>query len=398
MIKKRPYKLFNKIQNYAWGTKNDSAFIPQFLGMEFEPGLPYAELWIGAHPKSPSEIIIDGQKIKLNELIDKFPKQLLGVYISEKFNNELPFLLKVLSAGTALSIQAHPDKKLAKVLHQKDPKNYPDENHKPEIAITLDTLSAVVGFRPFEEIEKVLSDYQILKELIEPDILNKESNSESDREAFVKMVYESIMKADQNKIEIIIEEIRRTILKRHSPDNNEQQFLLQYENYGCDIGLISILLFNLIELSENDAIFTGAGIPHAYIKGNIVECMANSDNVIRAGLTPKFKDIDTLVEMLDYKLAVPPITQRNSDVCFEYTTSAEEFQVKSFQFRPGDSLNFESKNRISIILITEGEVEFKTEIDSQNFRKGESILIPAILENFKITSISRSHLFEISVP
>ena len=134
-IQPQPYKLFNKVQNYDWGTKNEDAFIPKFLGVKPEKDLPYGELWIGAHPKAPSEIEIEGIKYSLNWVIDNFPEEVLGKDVANIFGGKLPFLLKVLSAAQALSIQLHPNKKQAEILHAKDPINYPDDNHKPEIAI-----------------------------------------------------------------------------------------------------------------------------------------------------------------------------------------------------------------------------------------------------------------------
>ena len=116
----RPYKLLNKIQNYAWGGKNENAFIPEFLGFKPQPDIPYAELWIGAHPNASSAILIDEQQIPLNEIIDKYPHEILGDFIAKKYSNKFPFLLKILSAEQMLSIQTHPNKKQVVELHKKD--------------------------------------------------------------------------------------------------------------------------------------------------------------------------------------------------------------------------------------------------------------------------------------
>lgn len=107
---KRPYRLYNKIQNYDWGTKNENAFIPKLTGTKIQEGIPYAELWIGAHPKAPSEIEFDGKRVALNEAVKLFPIESLGKKVAKKFSNQFPFLLKVLSADRALSIQTHPNK------------------------------------------------------------------------------------------------------------------------------------------------------------------------------------------------------------------------------------------------------------------------------------------------
>ena len=145
----RPFRLLNKIQHYAWGARNEQAFIAKLLQLEVEKDKPYAELWMGTHPNAPSAVEInDQEKIPLDRFIKQFPKEVLGQKVIERFGVQLPFLFKVLSAGEALSIQAHPNKEQAAMLHQRDPEHYPDDNHKPEIAIALDQLTALVGFRP----------------------------------------------------------------------------------------------------------------------------------------------------------------------------------------------------------------------------------------------------------
>ena len=166
MIKPQPYLLKNTIQHYEWGTKGKNAFIPKLLNIKSEKDKPYAELWMGAHPKSPSKIVIDGNEFSLNEVIHQYPGEMLGSKTAKKFSNTLPFLFKVLSANEALSIQVHPDKKQAISLHKKDPINYPDSNQKIEIAIALDSLTALVGFKTFKEILKVLKDYPEIGEFI----------------------------------------------------------------------------------------------------------------------------------------------------------------------------------------------------------------------------------------
>ena len=113
----QPYKLYNTIQNYEWGTRNEAAYIPHLLGIPTEPDTPYAELWIGAHPKAPSKIEIDGAKVSLNKVIEMHPAECLGAYVCKNFSSTLPFLLKVLSAAHALSIQTHPNKSQARRLH-----------------------------------------------------------------------------------------------------------------------------------------------------------------------------------------------------------------------------------------------------------------------------------------
>ena len=298
-IEKKPYKLIGKIQHYEWGTKNADAFIPKFLGIESEVDVPYAEYWIGIHPKAPTEIIIADEKYSLIDVMDKFAVEILGERAAKKFNNKIPFLLKVLSINQALSIQAHPDKKLAEELNKIDSENYPDNNHKPEIAVAIDFLDAIVGLKDLVQIKSELEKYPEVVSLLEKELITKiENHSFGSDEETVKELYSQIMNAPNPKLEKCILGLVEKFRNKEYLENNEKQFLAEYNNYGIDVGLISILLFNFISLKSGEAIFTEAGVPHAYLKGNIIECMANSDNVVRAGLTPKFKDVKTLTKML----------------------------------------------------------------------------------------------------
>ncbi len=217
-IEPKPYKLINKIQDYDWGTKNDNAFIPKLIGIEVVSDKPYAELWIGAHPKSPSEIIIEDKKYKLNEVIEKFPIEILGEYVAEKFNNKLPFFLKILSAARALSIQTHPNKVQAEILHKKDPSNYPDDNHKPEIAIAIDGLTAIAGFRPVDEIVDIFKNHNEFRDFVGVDVYDDiTKGNKDDLENNIKLLYKSIMDKASDKekcIKLIIDKLIEKFSKK----------------------------------------------------------------------------------------------------------------------------------------------------------------------------------------
>ncbi len=392
----KPYKLIGKIQNYEWGTKNKEAFIPKFLGEEPKQNVPYAEYWIGVHPKAPSDVIIDKEKISLIELLKEFPNEILGNRISDKFNNTLPFLLKLLSINQALSIQSHPNKELAKVLHQKDPKNYPDENHKPEIAIAIDNLTALVGLKNLVEIRKAILQNPEIEELLTNETLNKLKNINTAEKDLVKSIYSEIMKSTSDKLEKSILSIKNRLESKEDLIQSEKQFLLQFDNYGIDVGLISILLFNIVNLKSGEAIFTPAGIPHAYIKGNIVECMANSDNVVRAGLTPKYQDTETLLNMLetDSSQAVVDIYEKEDRTI--YKTFAEEFELEKLNFTK--EIKVENNKEIKILMILEGIIEIKWENEGLSFTKGDVVMLPAILNNYKIVQSENSLVYQVKVP
>lgn len=397
-LEKKPYKLFNPVQHYEWGSKNEKAFIADIIGVEPQQDLPYAELWIGAHPKAPSNIELNGEQISLQKLIEDSPNKMLGERIVNKFGAKLPYLFKVLSANQALSIQAHPDKKLAEKLHEADPQNYPDDNHKPEIAIALDKLTAIAGFKPAENILEVLEKYDGLREICTKSVFDKlRSDKYEIQQNGVKDIYSTIMKFPHDKLSEIILKIKTQIQAISAQTAEEKQFLMQFENYGTDVGLISILLFNIYNLEKWQAFFTGAGIPHAYIKGNILECMANSDNVVRAGLTPKYKDTSTLIDMLTYDLHPIPVITKEGET-FTYITEAEEFELTLIELEKEDSFEILNNEEIKIIFIIEGNLCIEYVKGRQQYKKGEAILLPAFLDSYKIEANTDSKIVEIDVP
>lgn len=392
ILKPRPYRLKNKIQHYDWGTKNSGAFIPNFLGIEAEKDKPYAELWIGTHEKAPSEIEIDGSYKPLNKIIEMYPAEILGKSVYEKYGAKLPYLLKILSAERALSIQAHPSKQLAEKLHLKDPQNYPDTNHKPEIAIAIDYLKAIVGFKVLDKFIFTVKKYEPLQRLGES--IDKSSKD------FKRKFFSKLMNLSEVDVKELIDSIKHQIESSENKSIEEKEFLNQFQNFGYDVGLISILLFNFIWLETDEAVFTGAGIPHAYIKGNIIECMANSDNVVRAGLTKKYKDVPTLVDMLSYYDKPPQKIIPDNGSIKTYHTSAEEFQIVKFNSDEKAEFNIENNTTVKIGLVLEGKIKIKSDIsDSEiEFRRGEAFLIPAIMNSFTVKLTSAGSFYTVEIP
>ncbi len=405
MIEKKAYKLRNFIQHYEWGTKGEDAFIPKLLGITPEDK-PYAELWIGAHPRLSSKINIDNELISLNQIIEAYPSEILGAEVANRFDNKLPYLLKVLSAGKALSIQTHPNKSQAEELHRKDSKNYIDDNHKPEIAIVLDRLEALVGFQTPMQIKQNLSDYPILKTFLADETVKKFKDSISngiENEKALGIIFSTLMlnASNENELQNCIESITEQIMTKESPSKTDRLFLKLKKQYGIDIGLLTIFFLNYLDLSVGEAIFTPAGIPHAYLEGNIVECMANSDNVVRAGLTPKFKDVDTLLDILDYsKTDALLIGNKEKVGIVKYTSPIQEFVIERIELSTDDEFSFNTKNRIEIMLITEGAISLVIEDNNHAFSysKGDVPLIPALVDQYSIISKSVSTVFRVTVP
>jgi mannose-6-phosphate isomerase len=407
----RPYLLENPIQHYSWGTRGVKAVIPNLLGIEPENDVPYAELWIGAHPNSPSNVVMDGARIPLPELIRSHPLDILGDLYKQAFSMDFPFLLKVLSVAEPLSIQAHPNKNQARILRARDPEHYPDDNHKPEIAIALDELTLLAGFKPLPEMEQTLGKYPEILDFIGADskqaLLDLGKQAPLNQQAYYRNLFPILLrKSDSNQADMtrsIAGLANRCAHASVDLTKEERIFVELQTRYPEDVGLFFVFLLNFMRLEKGQGIFIAPGIPHAYLQGNIVECMASSDNVVRLGLTPKFKDYESLIEILDYDHdAIPVLEGEFMHGERVYRTPAKEFMVSSLVLDPGKAKTQECENIPEIILITDGEIQVSwkddEQIQSQYFHQGQAILIPASLEHYEIHSGARAEIFRVTVP
>jgi mannose-6-phosphate isomerase len=425
--------MVNQIQHYAWGTKGDEAFIPHLLGIEAQEALPYAELWMGAHPKAPSELILNEERASLRQLIAQHPRPLLGASVMARFSGELPFLFKLLSIDEALSIQAHPNKRQAERLHAQDPEHYPDANHKPEVAVALTDLTALVGFKPLLEILEALRQYPEIANFIGPDIVARAKHSDltsaAGRRQCLQTLYTTLIRRSithKQNLTYHLNQLYKQLRSSPHVSEQEQLFLDLRQRYpGPDVGLFSIFLLNLVHLKEGQGIFTPAGIPHAYLKGNIVECMANSDNVVRVGLTPKYKDAATLLQILTYETTEVPILEGTSlDTAKDveeiiYKTSAPEFQLSRLRMAAGQTwrsfgcaqddwscdpkLKRPQNDNVApkILLATKGKAHLSWESATSGaceLETGHSVFIPASLPTYTLKAASPLEVFIATVP
>lgn len=401
-FKIKPYRLINKIQHYAWGTRNEQAFIPRLIGKEPQANVPYAELWMGVHPNAPSEVETESGRQSLIHFIQTHPIEILGQRVADTFHNQLPFLFKVLSAGEALSIQAHPNKQQAERLHKLDPEHYPDDNHKPEIAIALDHLIALVGFCAYDKLEKTLQIYPEISDFIGLDkvAMFSKSMGEAKQEAF-KRLFDTLMSKSLDDTPTLEQELTRLERRLQTQKNlteKEALFLELRQKYGTDIGLFVIFLLNLVHLNKGQGVFLKAGVPHAYVRGNIVECMANSDNVVRAGLTPKFKDVKTLVDILTYETGDVEIFDPEPTATeFTYRVPVPEFSITHWNLSSGDRRQRYVQS-IEILLVVHGQIELAFDEDRMFLKQGESVVIPAALKRYKLRAEETAEVFCAFVP
>ncbi|OCK84365.1 mannose-6-phosphate isomerase [Lepidopterella palustris CBS 459.81] len=333
------------VNSYEWGKVGKDSAAAKYAAatpsndFSIQEEKPYAELWMGTHPKLPSKDL-ETQRTLLDLIQDN--QALLSREVTERYGNTLPFLFKVLSINKALSIQAHPNKKLAEQLHSKDPKNYPDDNHKPEMTIAITPFEGLCGFRPLKEISHFLNTIPSLRKLVgdeesknfEAAINGKEASDnaediESNKKA-LRSAFTALMNADKEALAIAIESLLEAAKSEGAkfageggPSNGGKELadlvLRLNSQFPNDIGLFVFFFLNYVKLEVGEAMFLKADDIHAYLSGDIIECMASSDNVVRAGFTPKFKDVATLTSMLTYSYS-PPSEQKMTPVDYPYVT------------------------------------------------------------------------------
>lgn len=360
---------------------------------------------MGTHPSLPSKDLETGRSL-LDLVSDN--KALMGHDISAKYSSKLPFLFKVLSINKALSIQAHPNKKLAEKLHAKDPKNYPDDNHKPEMTIAITPFEGLCGFRPLREIAHFLDTISPLRKLVGEDqakALKDAADSGSNAKGSLQAAFTHLMKSDRSTVasqskELVSLAEAGSIDPGPSVNTSEELCeLVQRCNsqFPADIGLFNLFFLNFVKLEPGQAMYLKADDIHAYISGDIIECMASSDNVIRAGFTPKFQDVDTLTDILTYDHD-PPEKQllqptdysyatlnrgaySSNSSCLLYDPPIEEFSVVRTELKSeGGKATLEGIAGPSIVICTNGSGKISVGPKTEEIKEGYVYFVGATAE------------------
>lgn len=386
-------KIIGVPQNYAWGKVGSTSAVARYEALNnpddtIDESKPYAELWMGTHPKAPAtfKAAPHGQ---LLSLIETSPSKYLGSSVVAKFGDSgLPFLFKVLSINDVLSIQAHPDKKLGAQLHASDPAHYPDSNHKPEMAIAITDFEAFCGFKPLEEIDDLLQKIPEFHELIGDKVaaefhagVNDATVSAANKKLLLKSVFSQLMNADEKTVAVYAGKMVSRIDSDPELFGADLADLIPRLNkqFPGDVGLFGgCLMLNHCFLKSGEAMFMQALAPHAYIYGDIMECMATSDNVIRAGFTPKFKDVNTLVSCLTYatdpvaeqKLKPAAFPRGTGEAKFAlYDPPIDEFSV--LQIKCTGNAHIGAIDGPSIMIVTDG----KGQVDGDSAGEGSIFYI-----------------------
>ena len=360
------YKLRNKFKHYEWGSKT---MMPEFLNIDNKKASPYAEMWMGNNRGAPSQVCLNGDRDSgdLKDLIE--------------VSGELPFLFKLLAVEKPLSIQAHPDKKQAQAGFKKEEesmlsmnaptRNYKDDNHKPEIFCALSDTALMAGFKEPDEIRESFTELlfllPVLNEIVAPFIGILKTGSLS--QFFRMLCY--ISRLEQEYLCSFIKEIdvNNTGETCKVISCDQWKLIKKFAKlYPSDPAILSPLYLNYIKLTPGQAVYIPAGVLHAYLSGFGLEVMANSDNVLRGGLTPKHVDTGELMNILQFNPFKPDIiTPPDNASSFDYHTSCGEFLLV---FMRGEQ-EFK-KDGPAICFITKGELK----IDNLIFRKGDSFFIP----------------------
>jgi mannose-6-phosphate isomerase len=282
-----------------------------------------AEAWWGSHSSGPA-------------------------YIGTKPLSNIPYLLKVISVDRALSIQVHPDAVQAPILHAKYPELYPDANPKPEMALALTDFRALCGFLPDDQIRFNLLHYSEFAAVaggvdVEPFDAIRNVLTCTDFQAHIDSL--------------------RTKLEQHSFTLQERTILELIQQYPTDVGVFAPFYMNIIKLNPGEALVIPPHEIHAYLSGTAVECMAPSDNVVRAGLTTKHKDIPTLLSLITPG-HTPPVVLSNR-IMYDHPITRNYFRL----YKPLRHIEYIRRPTIALVVSGRGR------LGGHKTRVGDSFLV-----------------------
>ncbi|NQT32727.1 MAG: mannose-6-phosphate isomerase, class I, partial [Candidatus Omnitrophica bacterium] len=490
-----PLKIHCETKHYDWG---DPDFLPALLRIDNSGGKPYAELWIGAHPSAPAKADVTDIEVNLNDLIEGAAEEILGKEAADSFKAQLPYLLKILTAATALSIQAHPDRRQAEegwareaaARKKGEEVSYSDSNHKPEIICAVTKSWALNGFRPIDQIVEDLRGLNVpdlgeeVRTFID-EVTQADGDAEENKKA-LKKFYSGLMervktlkevqapldqeldgmveaaiagrsvsddekkalreklKAEQDRIaevapqarisNIISYVIAKIKMKLYAElekpaISNTQDFVAAAEEQGRtmdlkrelwalrlndqypnDMGVLSVYLLNLVRLEPGQAMYLPAGELHAYLgkldpnvkdEGAGIELMANSDNVLRGGLTPKRIDVPELLNTLTFTYGEPKILVSETKTAAEgvYRTDADEFQLSVINVNEEQTFTSDDAHSADMLIVMEGSATLTDSGgNTLELEKGDTIMIPAVSGQYTITTGETAKLYKASVP
>ncbi len=383
-------KMINSVQHYAWGS---TEALTRLYGIPNPSDQPMAELWMGAHPKSSSRIHDaqdDTATVSLRDAIARHPQASLGKAVADRFG-ELPFLFKVLCASAPLSIQVHPSKSAAErgfalensqgVALDAANRNYKDPNHKPELVFALTPFQAMNGFRENSAIISLLQPVAGAHPAIAAFLQHPDQQH-------LAGLFGDLLSMTGDVKSLAIDVLKTTLKHQHGEPWDTIAALADV--YPQDSGLFSPLLLNVITLQPGQAMFLYAETPHAYLRGDALEVMANSDNVLRAGLTPKYIDVPELLANVQF-IAKPEdrlltIPRAENGVLF-FPIPVDDFAFSLHDLSADGQLLAQSS--AAILFCLEGQAVLEKAGQRLTLKPGESAFVTAEESPIKASGTGR---------
>jgi len=394
----KAYKLQGKHKHYDWG---GTSFIPNLMGIENVNHSPYAEYWMGAHPSAASYVITSNGENRLDVLVHQDPQKWLGEKTAQTFGS-LPYLFKILDVNKMLSIQVHPTKENAIVGFEKEQaagipedavnRNYKDKNHKPEVMVALSDFWLLHGFLPSSILNERLLRYQPFNSLIK-------QFKGTDYQKLYAYFMDLPMELSDQILKPLLEEAAAAVQNGMVTKSDPHYWAHKYYAEGIpathiDKGIFSIYILNIVHLPKYSGIFQGAGLLHAYLEGQNIELMANSDNVLRGGLTPKYVDSKELIQQVNFEPTYPVILkgERINQQETNYPCATADFGLTKIALEVGESYII-SSHSMEMLLAMEGTVL----VDHLTLKSGDSVVI-APDSKIELIALQPTVLFRSFVP
>lgn len=358
------------VKNYAWGVPGGRSAVAALYARScraaVDAGEPYAELWIGTHESTPCAIL--SPEVADATLRSFIQDQVIMVdpdkvaHYTSLHAAGLPFLLKVLSVGKPLSIQAHPDLALAAKLHARAPTMYKDGNHKPELAVAISPFEALCGFRAMDDIMADVvrvPEFADAADRVVADEFVTAVKTGAARKSALQHLFGSLMSRDAEHVSTVIASLVARLEKMEADAVTDRDRLLVHLNshFPGDVGCFGAYLFVHVHMNPGQSVFIDANEPHAYLSGDCVEIMATSDNVVRAGLTGKAKDVDTLVSMLSYRDVPMEVSDGMpvDDYAVMYAPPVKEFMLVRYKLPIGVTYELQQTTAPTVIIVLSGD-------------------------------------------
>jgi mannose-6-phosphate isomerase len=377
--------LDNPVRPYAWGSRT---VIAELRGAPSPSPHPEAEMWLGAHPGDPSHLVgADGGRVSLYDAVRTDPEALLGADRAAKWSGSLPFLLKVLAADEPLSLQAHPSaaqaaegfarENAAGIPVDAPTRNYRDGSHKPELICALTEFHALVGFRAVPQTLALLRALDVAELAAHRALLEAQPDADGLRALFTTWI--TLPQSVLDRVLPALQEGCVRLARSGGEFGREARMALELsERYPGDAGVLAALLLNLAVLQPGEALYLPAGNLHAYLSGAGIELMANSDNVLRGGLTSKHVDVAELLRVLDFSPVTPPVLYGvEAEGWTRYDTDAAEFLLRRLDdSRDGAPVPVPDAGP-RILLCTRGTAQVRGCGDDQVLERGQALWLGA---------------------